>query len=92
MVEFNLEANSAIVIKPRYCTRTGCRKNRRFANHLAENCFFEPTTAQNKLRNNFQGSSVNGIFRNQHFTNKNNYYMGGHGNNKGNNILEKLKH
>jgi hypothetical protein len=61
-------------------------QNRRFANHLAENCFFEPTTAHNKLRNNFQGSSVNGIFCNQQFTNKNNNYMGGHGNNKGNNI------
>ena len=56
VADFNLEANSAIVIKPRYCTRPGCRKKRRFANHLAKNCFFEPTTAHNKLRNNFQGS------------------------------------
>ena len=41
VADFNLEANSAMVIKPRYCTRPGCRKNQRFANHLAENCFFE---------------------------------------------------
>ena len=46
VVDFNLEADSAIVIKPRYCTRPGCRKNWRFATHLAKNCFSEPTTAQ----------------------------------------------
>ena len=47
VADFNLEANSAVVIKPRYCIRPGCRKNRRFANHLAENCFFDPTSAHN---------------------------------------------
>ena len=69
VADFNLKANSAIVMKPRYCTRPGCRKNRRVAKHLAENCFFEPTTAHNKLRNSFQGSSFNGTFRNQQSTN-----------------------
>ena len=55
--------------------------------HLAEHCFFEPTTAHNKLRNNFQGSSVNGTFRNQQSTNRNNNYVGGNGIHKGNNII-----
>ena len=71
VADFNLEANSAMVVKPRYCTRPGCRKNRRFANHLAENCFFEPTSAHNKLRNNFQGNSRNGNFRNPQVSNRN---------------------
>ena len=87
VVDFNLEADSAIVIKPRYCTRPGCRKNQRFVNHLAESCLFEPTTAHNKLRNNFQGSSGDGILRSQQSINKNNNYMGGNGYNKGNNII-----
>ena len=76
-----------MVIKPRYCTRSGCRKNWRFANHLVENCFFEPTTAHNKLQNNFQGSSFGGTFRNQQSTNRNNNYTGGNGIHKGNNII-----
>jgi len=87
VADFNLEANSAMVIKPRYCTRPGCRKNRRFANHLAENCFFDPTSAHNKLRNNFQGPPGNSIFRNQQFTNRSNNYMGNSGNNRVSNII-----
>ena len=39
VTDFNLEANSAIVVKSRYCTRPGCRKNRRFANHFGGKLF-----------------------------------------------------
>ena len=76
-----------MVVKPRYCTRPGCRKNRRFANHLAENCFFEPTSAHNKLKNNFQGNSGNGNFRNPQVSNRNNNYIGSSGNNRATNII-----
>ena len=86
VADFNLEADSAVVVKRRYCTRPGCRKNRRFANHLAENCFFDPTSAHNKLRNSFQGPPGNSIFRNHRFTNRNNNYMGNYGNNRASNI------
>ena len=87
VANFNLEANSAVVTKPRYCTRPGCRKNRRFANHLAENCFFDPTSAHNKLRNNFQGPPGNSNFRNQQSSNRNNNYMGSPSDNRANNII-----